>query len=224
MYWFAISRLRLTVHTRMAKKNRRTFSRLYVGEVLQIWYQSILPKERKLLSAVKCRAESGRTMTETIASLGRLWQTALIFAAASRTIPTITIRNNYQPQNIYLTNENQTCSTIPSQEILYIESDVHYRCQDKYYTNTKDQKNNIKYYVNKNIHKKEYFNPDVSIKNIGLYKKHRLAIAYFLIDIANDYCNSLSFTHKFLTDAVHRLLLKIKRMKHRYNSLYLCKL
>ena len=38
--------------------------------------------------------------------------------------------------NYYLINDNQTCSTIPSEEILYIESNVHYKCQDQYYLNT----------------------------------------------------------------------------------------
>lgn len=71
------------------EENRLIFSRLYVGEVLRIWYQNILPKVRKFLSAVKCKAENGRTTRETIASRGRLWQMQLIFAVASRTMEVI---------------------------------------------------------------------------------------------------------------------------------------
>ena len=41
--------------------------------------------------------------------------------------------------NYYLTNNNETCSPIPSNEILYIESDKHYKCIDGYYLNKENK-------------------------------------------------------------------------------------
>ena len=35
--------------------------------------------------------------------------------------------------NYYLTNDDKTCSEIPQQYVLYMNSDIDYKCQDGYY-------------------------------------------------------------------------------------------